>query len=426
LFNNLPEAGLVASSDHFLKPEGRREGRGVAADELRRHNLEIVLSQLHLDGPQSRSDLTRVTGLNRSTVGDLVGELAELGLVDQAPQAVASGPGRPSRIISARPAGAVALALEISVDAMAIATIGLGGQVFDRQRFIESWRDRSPTETVQRLAALARPLLAALPAQSRIVGIGCGVAGVTRRADGFVHLAPNLGWVDVPLREIITSCFGAAAPVLVANEADLGAFGEYRRGAAPHVEHLVYLSGGVGIGAGVVIDGRVLRGRSGYAGEAGHTVINPGGVRCRCGAIGCWETEAGEAGLLRRLDTDIALEEVPYQAIADLAAAGDPATLDAIAAVGHWLGMGIANMVNVFNPEAVLLGGLYAPLFRYLEDSLRTAVTANALAAAESMVTIGPSALGLDAPLIGAAETIFSRFLADPAGSSRVAPAQLV
>lgn len=415
----------MTSSDHFSKPDDRRTGRGVAADELRRHNLAAVLTQLHLTGPQSRSELTQVTGLNRSTVGDLVAELSELDLVDQAPGALGSGRGRPSRIISARPSGAVTLALEVGVDAMALATIGLGGHVFDRQRFLGPWGDQSPADTMQRLAVLAEPMLESLPARARIVGIGCGVAGVTRRTDGFLHLAPNLGWVDVPLREIITDSFGATAPVMVANEADLGAFGEYRRAASPGIEHLIYLAGGAGIGAGVIIEGRVLLGVSGYAGEAGHTIVNPNGVECRCGAIGCWETEAGEAALLRRLGDDISGEDAPLQTIADRAARGDQLSIDTLAAVGHWLGIGIANMINVFNPEAVLLGGLYEPLFHYLEDSLRAAVTANALVASESLVTIGPSALGLDAPLIGAAEMVFSRFLADPAGNSRIASAQM-
>lgn len=393
----------------------RLRNRGVAADELRRHNLATVLEPLHLLGPHSRSELTTMTGLNRSTVGDLIGELGALGLVDEGPASNVSGPGRPSPVVSARPAGAVVLALELDVDSIGAATVGLGGHLYDRRRVTRPVDHCSPHEIVSDAVALSAPLLSALPAGHHLVGIGVGVAGVTRRDDGFVHLAPNLGWQDVPLAAIVAGELGTACPVLVANEADLGAFGEFRRGVQPGVQHLIYLSGEVGIGAGVIVDGHLLRGLAGYAGEAGHTKVNPNGRPCRCGSVGCWETEAGQGALLRRLGLETGTGPAALDRIVEKAAAGDTATIDAIAELGRWLGIGVGNLINIFNPEIVVLGGMYDRLFPFIEPTVTSEVRSGALAASESMAQIIRSGLGSDAPLIGASEAVFSRVVSDPA-----------
>ena len=180
-------------------------GRGVAADELRRHNLAVVLSRLHLGGRFSRSELASGTGLNRSTIADLVGELLALGLVEEGPALVVSGPGRPSPVVRTRPDGAVVLAVELSVDSIAVATVGLGGHVYNHLRIERPREHLSPAEAVNDIANLARPLIASLPTQHTFVGVGVGVVGITRRSDGFLHFAPNLGWRDVPLGELLAA-----------------------------------------------------------------------------------------------------------------------------------------------------------------------------------------------------------------------------
>lgn len=386
--------------------------RGVAADEVRRHNLGTVLERLHLSGSMSRSDLTRKTGLNRSTIADLLSELAALGLVEERPGSAGSGPGRPSPLVQIRPDRATVLAVELAVDSIGVATVGLGAHVYNLVRVARPRGRFSPEGTVLDVAKLAGPLLDSLPADRVLVGVGAAVVGITRRSDGFVHLAPNLGWRDVPLASMLAAELDLGAPVLAANEADLGALAEHRRGRHPGVANLVYVSGEVGIGAGVIVDGKPLLGSAGYAGEAGHTLVNPGGSVCRCGASGCWETEAGEGALLRRagLDGTGHLDEVVRRA-----AAGDELTLRAIAEVGRWLGRGIGNLVNLFNPDLVVLGGLYERLFTFLEPSVLEGARERMLAAPAEMVTIACSALGPDAPLIGAAELVLSRVIADPA-----------
>lgn len=392
---------------------GASRGRmGIAAEELRRHNLGAVLERLHLSGPLSRSELTAMTRLNRSTIADLLGELGTLGLVEERPAIAPSGPGRPSPVVHTRPEGASVLAVELAVDSIAVATVGLGGHVYNRLRLARPRGRFSPEETTHDVVKLAGPLLDSLPASHVLVGVGAAVVGVTRRSDGFVHLAPNLGWREVPIATMLAAELDLGVPVLAANEADLGALAEHRRGARPGIGDLIYVSGEVGIGAGVIVNGHPLLGSAGYAGEAGHTLVNPDGRECRCGAVGCWETEAGEAALLRRAGLREGTGRLDE--IVERAEAGDGKTLRAIAEVGRWLGLGVGELINLFNPELVVLGGMYHRLFRFLEPSVIEAARLRALDAPWAMVTISTSELGADAPLIGAAELVLSRVIADP------------
>jgi predicted NBD/HSP70 family sugar kinase len=400
-----------------ITADGNPRSRGVAADELRRHNLAVVLTRLHLGGPVSRSELAAGTGLNRSTIADLIGELLALGLVEEGPALTASGPGRPSPVVHARPEGAVVLAVELSVDSIAVATVGLGGHVYNLLRVERPREHLSPEEAVNDIANLARPLLTSLPAHHTLVGVGVGVVGITRRSDGFLHLAPNLGWRDVPIGELLAAGLKVEHPVWVANEADLGALAEHRRGVRPGVRNLIYISGEMGIGTGVIVNSEPLLGSTGYAGEAGHTLINPIGRRCRCGAMGCWETEAGEAALLRRAGSRVGTTGLSaLNALSKQADAGDEATLAAIAESGRWLGLGIGNLINVFNPDVVVLGGLFHRFYPFLEASVVQGARSQALEAPWSGVTIIPSGLGADAALIGAAELALSDVIANPAG----------
>ena len=401
-------------------PDGDTRRTGVATDEVRRHNLALVLRRLHFAGPLTRSRLASITGLSRSTMADLIGELSSLDLVVEGPSLTPSGPGRPSPMVHTRPHGAVVLAVELAVDSLAVATVGLGGHVFDRRRLERSREHVSPEEAVQDVAGLARPLLDSLPPKHRLVGVGVGVAGITRRSDGLVHLAPNLGWRDAPIGRLLSRELGGGQPVMVANEADLGALAEHRRGGHPGVRHLVYIAGEVGIGAGIIVDGEPLLGATGYAGEAGHALINPGGWPCRCGATGCWETEVGEAALLRRTGSgDAATGLAALDALGERAEAGEGAVLAGMAEVGRWLGLGVGNLINLFNPEVVVLGGLYHRFYRFLAPAVGQGARSQALAAPWSRVSIVPSRLGVDATLIGAAELALSPVIADPAGAGR-------
>ena len=395
---------------------GTDRQRGVASEELRRHNLAAVLDRLHVIGPLSRSELAERTGLNRSTIGDLIGELAELGLVEEGPAQATSGPGRPSPVARVRPEGAVVLAVEVSVDSVGIKTIGLGGHIYNELRVARPRARFSPGQTIEDIAGLSAPLLAALPPHHSLAGVGLAVAGLVRRSDGFVDLAPNLGWKNTPLGTLARDQLGIE-PVMMANEADMGALGEYRRGAGVGVGHLIYVAGEVGIGTGIIQNGIPMLGTAGFAGEAGHTMINPQGRPCRCGSIGCWETEAGEEALAWRAGIPEGTQGSAL--LAELIARAeerDEVTIDALAEVGRWLGLGVGNLVNTFNPELVVIGGFYSDLYDYIEDGIARGAVESGLEAPLRLAEIRRCALGVDAPLIGAAELVLSDVIADPAG----------
>ena len=170
-------------------------------------------------------------------------------------------------------------------------------------------------------------------------------------------MAPNLGWRDVPLGERLAQVLGAAVPIAVANDADLGALAELRRGAARGADDVLSSSGEVGVGGGLIVDGRPLTGVAGYGGEVGHMPVNPDGRPCRCGSIGCWETEVGEGALLRRAGHPPEGGRAAVDAVLREAERGSPVALAALAETGRWLGIGLAGLVNVLNPRLVVLGG---------------------------------------------------------------------
>jgi predicted NBD/HSP70 family sugar kinase len=228
--------------------------------------------------------------------------------------------------------------------------------------------------------------------------------------------APNLGWRDVPLGARLSEALGLDVPVHVANEADLGAIAELRRGAARGADDLLFISGEVGIGGGIIVDGKALTGVAGYAGEVGHMPVNPNGRTCRCGSTGCWETEIGERALLRLAGRpeDGGADEV--ESLLGRAADGDAASLRAFEHVGRWLGTGLAGLVNVLNPRVIVLGGLFVRAFPFIDRVLEAQLDRMSLAGPRGLVRVAPAALGIDAPLIGGAELALEPFLADPAG----------
>jgi predicted NBD/HSP70 family sugar kinase len=392
-----------------------RDELGHRSETVRRANLSAIVRELHEAGPSSRSDLVARTGLTRSAIRGLIGELVAGGLAAEGPAALDGTPGRPSPVVRTDPHGAVALALEIAVDSLAAATVGLGGRVLDLVR-VDLPRGRSSVDDIaEALAGLAATVRDRLPSDQSIVGVGVAVVGVVRRSDGMVSLAPNLGWRDEPLGERLAAALGVDVPITVANEADLAALAEHRRGAARGVDDIVIVWGSVGVGGGLVVDGKALTGSAGYSGEIGHIPVNPDGLPCRCGSIGCLETEVGSTAILRRAGRSPEGGHDALDAVLAAAEAGEPAALAAFAETGRWLGIGLAGVINVLNPELVLLGGRLTASYPFVRASLEAELDRRVLRAARGIVRVVPASLGVDAPLRGAAELAFEPLLNDPA-----------
>jgi predicted NBD/HSP70 family sugar kinase len=392
---------------------------GQRSETVRRANLSALVRELHERGPVSRSTLVVRTGLTRSAIRGLIGELVAAGLVTEGRAEPLGTPGRPSPLVSLNPGAAVVLALEIAVDSLAVALVGLGGGVLGRIRVDRARGQVAVDETVADLAALAERLIAETVDRRAIVGVGVAVVGVVRRTDGLVSTAPNLGWRDVPLGTSLAEALDVDAPVSVANEADLGALAEHRRGAAIGRDEVVFISGEVGVGGGLIVAGRPLTGVAGYGGEVGHIPVNPNGTACRCGSVGCWETEVGEGALLVRAGHPADGGRDAVDAVVAAAEAGDATALAALERTGRWLGFGLAGLVNVLGPGIVVLGGLFGRIFPFVSATVDEELDRRALSAPRALVDVAPARLGVDAPLRGAAELAFEPMLADPAGWMR-------
>jgi predicted NBD/HSP70 family sugar kinase len=204
-------------------------------------------------------------------------------------------------------------------------------------------------------------------------------------------------------------------PIAFANEADLAVLAEHRRGAARDIDDVLLIWGSIGVGGGLIVDGRPLIGAAGYGGEVGHIPVNPDGLPCRCGSIGCWETEVGTMALLRRAGRSPQAGREAFEGLLAEAEAGVPAALDAFNDTARWLGIGLAGIVNVLNPSLVLLGGRLTASYPYVRSTLEAELDRRVLRASRRLVRVVPTSLGDDAPLLGAAELAFGPLLADPA-----------
>jgi predicted NBD/HSP70 family sugar kinase len=398
-------AGVQAARQR-VAPGGTQEG-------LRRHNLGTLLAHLHLAGPLSRAELTARMGLNRSTIAGLVSELAALDAVrEERPAGVQASAGRPSLVVQPRSDTVQAVAADVGVRQVTVALAGLGGDVVTRRQ--RQVTEPTPEAVAELLASLVRTLLSDPAAGRHIVGAGVSIPGIVRQRDGCVRFAPNLGWTDAPFGELVQRRLEGMR-VHVGNDADLGALAEYRRGAARGVDNVVFISCEVGVGGGLILDGRSLRGAGGYAGELGHMTVRPGGRPCRCGARGCWETEVGAAAIAQALG-------MPDASMDDLVAAVRSAPGgrgSALAEIAGWVGVGVANVVNLVNPQLVILGGLLEDVFVAAETSVRASLSAAALSAPAEQLRLQVPELGADTVLAGAAELAWEDLLADPAGVLR-------
>lgn len=387
---------------------------------LRRSNLALVLNQLRRLGPSSRSQLVAATGLTRSAIAGLVGELEALGLVIESRSESEGRPGRPSPVVSVDSQSVGVLTIEIFVDEIGAAIVALDGSIVDAVRMARPRTRVAVTDTLVDVAGLVDGLDEAIHGLDRLLGCGVSVPGLVRGMDGVVVAAPNLGWVDVELAYELAPLVGERMPISVGNDADLGALAESRFGAGVGSDHLLFLSGEVGVGGGMVVEGRPVSGHLGFGGEVGHMPVNPDGRPCRCGSVGCWETEVGEPSLLARAGLEPDGGRAGVDELLERVATGDAQALDALAAHARWLGIGIAGLVNVLDPDTVVLGGLFARVLPLIRTQLDAELEARAYRAAGREVAVVGASLGASAVTIGAAELAFAELLSDPAAVMRL------
>jgi predicted NBD/HSP70 family sugar kinase len=406
---------------------GSRPGsRVVAADHvsLRRNNLSVVLRHVRDLGSRSRARIAADTGLNKATVSSLVAELVERGLLREGSADSTRALGRPGQLVELDGTGVCGVGAEINVDYLAVTALDLAGDTVSARRVPLDAAHLDPGTTLDRLADLIREAVAAVDARGgQVAGVTLAVPGLVQGDTGELKLAPNLGWGEIPVvREMHGRLGGPSYPLHVDNEANLAALAAYSelRKAEP-IQDIVLLTGAVGVGGGVVSHGHLLRGGHGYSGEVGHMPVAPPGRTCGCGRTGCWETVVGLTALLHKatdeddpvrdpsLDVERRLAEITTRA-----EAGDPRTLTALNDVGTWLGIGGAILVNILNPDVLVLGGYFAVLGPWLKEPLETAIRDHVIAPDGGGCRVVQSELGFTAAVRGGAQISLDQVFVDP------------
>jgi len=373
---------------------------------VKKINKSIVLHHIRTDSPISRARIAEVTGLTKATVSSLVNELIASSLVDEIGVGESSGGRKPMMLIFNGTAG-YAIGVDVGVTDLLAVLTDLTGQVVEEYRVQHD--NVSLEETVALLKASIRELIGRAPdSVYGIIGIGIGLPGICDE-DGNLLFAPNLGWENVPLQQLVETEFDI--PVVIDNEANAGAVGEKQFGAGKDTANLVYISIGIGIGAGMIIKGELYRGATGFSGEIGHISIQHDGPKCRCGSLGCWELFASEHALLEQARRELG-EAVDLETLLQRADNGEQPVIRLFEQLGYYLGVGVVNIVNGFNPEFIILGGRLAGAEKWLMQPLQSLLKQRSLPHPRKQLNVEFSKLGDRSTVRGASSMAIARFFA--------------
>ncbi|WP_445525834.1 ROK family protein [Streptomyces cyslabdanicus] len=391
---------------HEARPAGPGRALPDTQQGMRRRNLARVMHTVRAEGPLSRAAVASRIGLTRAAVSTLVDELVRTGLLEEL------GPERPGRV--GRPGSALAVSghgpagvgAEVGVDHLAACVVDLRGQVRARAVRHGTNRGRSPEPVTSELTALIRQVVAEAERQDLWpAGLSVAVPGLVARDGRTVVRAPNLDWNDTDLGALLPP----GLPLTVDNEANFGGLAELWLGEDTPRDFL-HVSAEIGIGAAMVVDGRLLRGTRSFAGELGHVPVEPEGPACPCGGRGCLEQYAGEEAVLRAAGLEPGEGRVGL--LAARAAEGDENVRRALRDAGRALGVALTGAVNLLDPQSVVLGGALAALAPWLLPSLETELASRTAGPA---CPVSVSRLGPEGPLLGAAHAVVRAVLDDPA-----------
>jgi predicted NBD/HSP70 family sugar kinase len=396
---------------------------------VRRANLSLVLRLLAAEGAMSRAAIATRTGLNKATSSSLVAELLDRGLVVETGLERLGSVGRPGLAVALSGARVAGVGVELNADFVDVTALDLGYAVVATRRTARDLVPLSPPDALDVVARAVGEVVADVGASGHeVVGVTMAFPGLIGGEEGTVAFAPHLPWQGVPLasalREALRRLVPAldGVPVLVDNDANLGAIAEHALGVGTDVGDLVYVGGEVGVGGGLVVGGRLVRGVGGFSGEVGHLPLNPEPVPCGCGRLGCWETQVGLSVLFRLaaaggddplLDPHADIE-ARLRRVATLAEAGDARVLAALDRVATDLGTGVSVLLNLLNPGTVVLGGYFAVLGDRLLPRVREVVAARVVAPGAGGSDVRPSRLGFTAASRGGAVVALQRVLDDP------------
>ena len=392
---------------------------------VRKLNTATVLETLRNLAPISRAELSTNIGLNRSTISSIIQQLMDLHFVQET-TLQEDRIGRPAMPLELNPHAGFAIGLEINVDYITAIMVDFSGNSH-RKLHQTTNAEMNQHEVLMTAIQLTSELCEfGRDRGYPLFGIGIGLPGLVDPYLGKLVYAQNIGWRNLDIGKIFFTQFNV--PILVENEANCCALGEFRYGTAKDISDFIYLSSSAGMGGGIMIKGELLRGNEGFAGEIGHIVINDEGNLCSCGRKGCWETYVAPQEVVKgvrqvlSMGADSQLNKImggdqsslTFQQVIDAAQTGDAIALKAIQDLGSHLATGILNLVQLFNPEQIILGGAFGESSTLLIPQIKTYMDEYFRVWPARTVSIAPSILGLDACSIGAATLVIDQVVRDP------------
>ena len=367
---------------------------------VKKNNKALVLQLIIANEPISRADIAQVSGLHKATVSSLVNDLLEEVLIYESGPGESSGGRRPVNLHFNNVAG-YAIGIDIGVNHVLCVLTDLRGNIIIE---LNEKVNRTPFPAIMsKIQNMVQTLMDQMPASLYgVVGIGVGVPGIVNKS-GTILLAPNLGWTNIGLKHELEALYNV--PVLVENEANAGAFGEQQFGVGQNYQNIIYVSAGIGIGVGIILNKELYQGKNGFSGEVGHMIIELNGKPCSCGSRGCWEAYASENALLESANTD------SLEALIEKAREWDETAISHFEEIGQYLGYGINNIINTFNPDQVILGNRLAMAKDWIEQPILNTIENNTLAYHQNDLQFNFSELSKYSTALGVSAFVVENFI---------------
>lgn len=372
-------------------------------------NKSIVFTYIGNNGPVSRAQISKDTGLNKATVSTMVSELITDSFVYEIGAGQSSGGRKPVLLYFNNLAG-YSIGIDLGVNYLLGVLTDLSGNIIEEMNI--PLKETDVEYVMKEICSIIEALIKSVPESPYgIVGIGIGVPGMIDR-DENILFAPNLKWRQIDLKQIIENKFNI--PTKVENEANAGCYGEQLYGAGKNIANLIYLSIGIGIGGGIIINNTLYTGTSGISGEMGHLTIESNGKKCPCGNSGCWELYASESALLEEsklagsIDGDISIDTILNEA-----RKGNRKVLQLLNNIGEHIGIGLTNIINTFNPEMIIIGNRMALLENWITNPINRILTERLSTYHRSNTNIRFSSLGTYSSALGASSFSIAKFLSE-------------
>ncbi len=400
---------------------------------LRKLNLASVIRLIHSQAPISRVQLANMTQLNKSTISSLVVELLERGLLREGGQDL-SGGGRPATHLELNPDAGRIIGVELGVEEISLITANFTGQILQRIDHAISPEAGQDHVTRTALDLIVQMMHGEALHGSRLLGIGLTLPGMVDVQTGTLVFSPNLRWRNIPFGAMTAQHTGAK--VWIDNDANASALAEHLFGRARQANNFIFITAGVGMGGGLVLNGELYRGAGGFAGEIGHTSLDMGfNQPCRCGNAGCWENSANQYALIERVRARLNVgrpsriaewlaetgQPLSLELITRAADEGDAVALDALRETGEMIGLKFANLVNILNPEMLVVGGSMSIAGKHLLPAIQRVIDERALPECRRGLEVRLSEFGRDANVQGAVALVVKSILEDPSQVERIA-----